>query len=110
MIDFHNDAGGLLHISRPELKANALKSYLDHMERLEQLLRKHTWFTEGSTKSTFRNPGSIGEGLLARYGIPALVHELNANWIAGLKDYPTAEHWKKYGEQLGEVFYQYFGE
>jgi hypothetical protein len=31
-----------------------------------------------------------------------------ANWITGLDDYPTAANWKKYGEQLGEVFYRYF--
>ena len=110
MIDFHNDAGGNLHISRPDMVPAELEAYLARMERLEQLLRKHTWFTEGSTRSTFRNPGSIGEGLLARYGIVACVHELNANWIAGLDDYPTAQHWRTYGEQLAEAFWSYFGE
>jgi hypothetical protein len=45
---------------------------------------------------------------LARYGIAAVVHELNANWIAGLDDYPTAANWRKYGEQLAEAFYGYF--
>lgn len=109
MLDFHNDAGGRLHISRPEMASDELDAYLARMERFEQLLREHTWFTEGSTRSTFRNPGSIGEGLLARYGIAACVHELNANWIAGLEDYPTAQHWRNYGEQLAEVFWRYFG-
>jgi hypothetical protein len=108
MIDFHNDAGGRLHISRPDMAPAALEAYLARMEQFEQLLREHTWFTEGSTKSTFRNPGSIGEGLLARYGIAACVHELNANWIAGLDDYATAQHWATYGEQLATVFYRYF--
>ena len=108
MLDFHNDAGGRLHLSRPELEPARLEAYLARMERLEQVLREHTWFTEGSTKSTFRNPGSIGEGLLARYGIAACVHELNANWIAGLDDYPMAEHWVTYGEQLAEAFARYF--
>jgi hypothetical protein len=109
MIDFHNDAGGRLHISRPDMTPAALEAYLARMELLERLLREHTWFTEGSTKSTFRNPGSIGEGLLARYGIAACVHELNSNWIAGLDDYATAQHWVTYGEQLATVFYGYFG-
>jgi hypothetical protein len=108
MLDFHNDAGGRLHISRPELEPAALAAYLARMEHLEKMLREHTWFTEGSTQSTFRNPGSIGEGLLARYGIAAVVHELNANRIAGLDDYPTAANWRKYGEQLAEAFYGYF--
>jgi hypothetical protein len=109
MLDFHNDASGRLHISRPELEAAEREAYLARMEHLEAVLRKHTWFTEGSTRSTFRNPGSIGEGLLARYSIAAVVHELNANWIAGLDDYPTAEHWREYGRQIAEAFYAYFG-
>lgn len=108
MIDFHNDAGGRLHISRPDLPPEALEAYLARMEQFEQLLCEHTWFTEGSTKSTFRNPGSIGEGLLARYGITACVHELNCNRIAGLDDYATAQHWVTYGEQLAEVFDRFF--
>jgi hypothetical protein len=53
------------------------------MARFEELLRKHTWFIKGSIGTNFCNPGSIGEGLLDRYGIPALVYELNANWLAG---------------------------
>ena len=108
-IDFHNDAGGNLHVSRPEIGANELQEYVARMERLEQLLRAKTWFTEGSTKSSFRNPGTIGEGLLARYGIAACIHELNANHIAGLDDDPTAANWKKYGQQLADVFCAYFG-
>ncbi len=108
-IDFHNDAGGRLHVSRPEGAASGLQEYLARMERLEKLLREKTWFTEGSTKASFRNPGTIGEGMLARYGIVACVHELNANHIAGLNDHPTAENWRKYGRQLAEVFCEYFG-
>lgn len=107
-IDFHNDASGRLHVSRPEPAIPALAGYLAQMERLERLLRERTWFTEGSTKSSFRNPGTIGEGLLVRYGIPACIHELNANRIAGLDDHPTAANWKKYGEQLSEVFFRFF--
>jgi len=107
-IDFHNDASGRLHVSRPEIDSAKLDDYLARMERLAALLREHTWFTEGSTKSSFRNPGTIGEGLLARWGIHACIHELNANRIAGLDDYPTAANWKKYGEQLAEVFFHYF--
>jgi hypothetical protein len=106
-LDLHNDEGGLLHISRPE--ATDLTRYLARMRMFEGLLRKHTWFTEGSTGASFHNPGTIGEGLLARYGIDAAVHELSANWIAGLNDYPSARNWELYGEQLCRVFYDYFG-
>ncbi|NLF69343.1 MAG: peptidase M14 [Candidatus Anammoximicrobium sp.] len=108
-IDFHNDAGGRLHVSRPDGGVTGLDEYVVRMERLEKLLREKTWFTEGSTKSNFRNPGTVGEGLLVRYGIAACIHELNANHIAGLDDVPTAEHWQLYGRQLAEVFWEYFG-
>jgi hypothetical protein len=107
-IDFHNDASGKLHVSRPDLDPPQAERYLVRMQQLEKLLREHTWFTEGSTGGGFRNPGSLGEGLLARYGVPACIHELNANWIAGLDDRPSSDHWKRYGEQLAEVFRRYF--
>lgn len=104
-IDFHNDGGGNLHIARPNVN---LESYLANMERFEHLLRKHTWFTEGSTGSNFRNPGSIGGGLLERFGIDAVVYELNANWIEGLQKVPLGRDWELLGRQLHNVFYEYF--
>jgi hypothetical protein len=106
-IDFHNDANGQLHISRPNV---SLESYLANMVRFEKLLRKHTWFTEGSTGGQFRNPGSLGEGLLERYGIDACILEFNANWIAGLSKAPLGKDWELFGEQLRDVFYDYFKE
>lgn len=105
-LEMHNDGGGLLHVGRPE--GSDAARYLERMATFETLLRKHTWFTEGSTKPTFTNPGSLGEGWQARFGIDAAVHELNCNWIAGLKDYPSAKNWKAYGESLADVFYEYF--
>jgi len=106
-IELHNDGGGQLHISRPAVPD--LERHLSRMATLEGLLRKHTWFTEGSTKAAFRNPGSLGDGWLERFGIDAVVHEFNCNWIAGMKDYPSARHWKEYGANLATVFYEYFG-
>ncbi|MCX7047869.1 MAG: M14 family zinc carboxypeptidase [Candidatus Sumerlaeota bacterium] len=105
-MELHNDGNGQLHISRPAVPQ--LQGYLERMAMLEQLLRKHTWFTEGSTKAAFRNPGSLGDGWLERFGIDAVVHEFNCYWIAGLKDYPSAKHWETYGEKLADVFYDYF--
>jgi len=105
-LELHNDGNGLLHISRPPIAE--LPRHLERMTLLEQLLRKHTWFTEGATKGSFRNSGTLGDGWLERYGIDAAVHEFNANWIAGLKDYPSAKHWNSYGENLATVFYDYF--
>jgi hypothetical protein len=104
-LELHNDGGGQLHISRPEVAE--LERHLDRMKTLEELLRRHTWFTEGSTQATFRNPGSLGDGWLARFGIDAAVQEFNCNWIAGLKDYPSAKHWQDYGAALATVFDEY---
>jgi hypothetical protein len=109
-IDFHNDGGGLLHLSQPAIAPPALEQYRAQMARLEKLLREHTWFTEGVTKPGFHNPGTFGEGLLERFGVPACIHELNCNRIAGLNDYPTAANWRLYGQQLAEVFFRLFDE
>jgi hypothetical protein len=105
-LELHNDGVGKLHVSRSE--GAHLDSYVTRMSVLEQLLRRHTWFTEGSSQETFRNPGTLGEGWLSRYGIDAAVHEFNCNWIEGLHDYPSAKHWQEYGAQLAVVFYDYF--
>ena len=106
-LELHKDGNGQLHISRPPVRE--LSRHLERMARLEKLLREHTWFTEGSTKGTFRNSGTLGDGWLERYGIDAVVHEFNCNWIAGLKDYPSARHWQSYGENLATVLHEYFG-
>ncbi len=105
-LELHNDGGGLIHLSRPPVPG--LSDHLDRMAVFEALLRKHTWFTEGSTKPGFRNSGTLGDGWLERYGIDAIVHEFNCNWIAGRNDYPSARHWRDYGASLATVFHEYF--
>jgi hypothetical protein len=105
-LELHNDGSGRLHISRPSVPQ--LDRHLARMAVLEELLRRHTWFTEGSTDSAFRNSGTLGDGWLQRYGIDAAVHEFNCNWIEGAKDYPSAAHWLNYGEKLAAVFHDYF--
>jgi hypothetical protein len=104
-LELHNDERGLLHISRPDTPD--LDAYLARIDRLERMLREKTWFREGSTKENFRNPSTLGEGWFARFGIHALVHELNSNWIEGLQQYPSEENWMLYGRQLCDVFYDY---
>jgi hypothetical protein len=105
-LELHNDGNGRLHISRPPVPD--LARHLERMARFEKLLRQHTWFTEGSTSPEFRNSGTLGEGWVQRFGIDAAVHEFNCNWIAGLRDYPSAQHWQKYGADLATVFFEYF--
>jgi hypothetical protein len=105
-IELHNDGRGLLHLSRPPVPG--LEAHLARMARLEGLLRARTWFTEGHTDGEFRNSGTLGDGWLERYGIDALVHELNANWIEGLKSSTSAAHWQEYGAALAGVFDEYF--
>ncbi len=106
LVDLHNDEGGGLHISRPQVPD--LDRHLARMKLFEQLLRKHTWFTEGSSGSKFRNPGSIGEGMLERYGIDACILEFNANWIAGAGKHPSSEAWEQFGQNLRKVLVDYF--
>lgn len=105
-IEFHNDGGGQLHISRPPVPE--LSRHVERMKLLESLLRKHTWFTEGATAPSYRNSGTLGDGWLDRFGIDAVVHELNCNWIAGLNDFPSARHWIAYGANLARVLDEYF--
>ncbi len=105
-IEVHNDGRGLLHISLPP--ANLSNRYLKHMEILESTLRKYSWFTEGNKKETILNVGTLGDGLLERYGIDSLVHELNCNWIAGINDFPSGKHWESYGGQMATVLHEYF--
>jgi hypothetical protein len=105
-LELHNDGNGLLHVSRPPVPL--LERHLSRMKILEALLRRHTWFSEGTTSPTFRNAGTLGEGWLLRYGIDAAVHEFNCNWIEGLKQPSSSTHWRAYGAGLTRVFYEYF--
>jgi hypothetical protein len=105
-IDMHNDESGGLHISRPPVRD--LDRYLERMRVFEKLLRKHTWFTEGSSGPGHRNPGSLGEGLLERFAIDACILEFNCNWIAGLKQYPSGAAWEQFGRQFRAVLADYF--
>ncbi len=105
-LELHNDGNGQLHISRPPVPE--LPRHLERMATLETLLRRHTWFTEGSTRESFRNSGTLGDGWLERFRIDAVVHEFNCQWISGLQQRPLARHWKLYGERLATVLDAYF--
>lgn len=101
-IDLHNDQGGNLHVNLP---TDNNKQYTANLKRLESLLFKHTWFREGY--SHVKNPGSFGEGMLARFDIDACVYELNYEFAKGLGKKPMGSDWEQLGMQLREVFYEY---
>ena len=105
-LELHNDGNGLLHLSRPPVPQ--LEQHLSRMKTLETLLRRYTWFTEGTTSPSFSNSGTLADGWLQRYGIDAAVHEFNCNWIEGLKQPTSSAHWREYGAGLARVFYEYF--
>jgi hypothetical protein len=111
-IDFHNDGIGKVHLSRlgPDNTA-----YVSFLQQYVTLLQELTWFTEGRVIRDLMRSSAFDKeveeragGFLARFGIPSCAHELNADWIAGVSDYPSAQHWESFGEQLCEVFYQLF--
>jgi hypothetical protein len=106
-LELHNDGNGMLHPARAPL-AQA-RRHNERMTTLEALLRKHTWFTEGSTKPSAATVSTLADGWLERYGIDATVHEFNCQWIAGLKEHPTGRHWQRYGSDLARVLHDYFG-
>ncbi len=101
-IDLHNDNNGNIHVNLPTSRN---QEYTENMKKFDSLLRRHTWYTEGSSHVV--NPGSFGEGLAARYGIDACVYEFNYDWIAGLQKDPTAADWMQLGSKLPLVFYEY---
>lgn len=107
-LDLHNDGGGLLHLSRPEGPEG--EKHLARMAVFEKSLREHTWFVEGSTKPSFHNPGSLGEGWFQRFGIDAAILEFNCNYIAGLKEPALGKHWLTFGAGMAQAFEAYFAE
>lgn len=105
-MDLHNDGNGMLHISRPDTPD--IDAYLARMAHFEQCLRDHTWFTVGSTKPGFHNPGTLGEGWFSRFGVDAVILEFNCNYIEGLKQPAMGRHWVTFGEGLAKTFEAYF--
>ncbi len=103
-IDFHNDSNGPLFFSST---GKNKKGYVANMKVLEKLLREKTWFTE---RTSFFGTTSFEEGLISRYGIDALVYELNAHWVEGLNKKPLSKDWILLGSQLCHAFDEYFNE
>ena len=108
-IDIHNDDAGGINLAQHSKDDTP---FVKNMQLFEKLMREHTSFSEnvkysrktaGQTKSSV----SFEDGLLDRYGIEAMVYELNANWISSLNKMPSLNDWIKIGENLNNVFYEY---
>ena len=75
-------------------------------------MREKTSFSE-EVKYAWETPGQpepyvlFENGLYRRYGIEAIVYELNANWIGSLERMPTQYDWMAIGENMNEVFYRF---
>ncbi len=99
----HNDSGGQLHpglTNKPD--------YAYKMKRLEDLLRRHTWFTEGSQPPGCGGADVFSGGLIERYGIDTIVAEYNAERIAKFNRPPLHWDWITYGRKLVAVLCDYF--
>jgi hypothetical protein len=108
-IDIHNDDAGGINLATHS-RADTL--FIKRMQLFEKLMREKTSFSE-EVKYSWETNGQpesfvlFENGLFRRYGIEAIVYELNANWIASLERMPTQYDWMKAGENLNEVFYEY---
>lgn len=49
------------------------------------------------------NPGTSSDGLAVRFGILGVVHELNADWIAGRAIRVDIPPWREFGAALSRV-------
>ncbi len=108
-IDIHNDDAGGINLAT-RMKDDTL--FIKRMQFFEKLMRDKTSFSE-EVKYAWETPGQpepfvlFENGLYRRYGIEAIVYELNANWISSLGRMPTQSDWTDIGANLNEVFYQF---
>jgi len=111
-IDIHNDDEGGIHMAQHSKDDT---TFMKKMQLFERLMREHTSFSEKVIYS-WRTAGmsesnvSFETGLQDRYGIDAVIYELNANWISSLHKMPDKNDWIKIGENLNDVFYEYISQ
>jgi len=108
-IDIHNDDAGGINLATHR-KDDTL--FIKKIKYFEKLMRENTLFSE-EVRYSWEIPGQqdpfvlFEDGLYGRYGIEALVWELNANWIGSLNKMPSQYDWIRTGEMLNDVFYSY---
>ena len=108
-IDIHNDDAGSI-ITATHERGDA--RFLKNMKLLEELMRKYTIFTE-AVRYSWKDPDKndnltmFEDGLYKRYGIEAIVWELNANWNGKDGRMPLSDDWMESGGNLNDVFFHY---
>lgn len=108
-IDIHNDDSGGIILARHSKDDHI---FIEKMKLFERLMRKYTSFSESMSYS-WSAPGqtesyvSFENGMYKRFGIEAMVYELNANWIGSLNKVPSESDWIETGRNLNRVFYDF---
>jgi len=108
-IDIHNDDAGGINLATHR-RDDTL--FIKKMQFFEKLMREKTSFSE-EVQYSWVTPGQqesfvlFENGLYRRYGIEAIVYELNANWISSLGRIPAQYDWMNIGASLNEIFYQF---
>ncbi len=106
-ICIHNDSEGGLCLAKHPTDQGA---YLQRMQKFHEILRTGTFAVERTHDHTHLGPGVFSTGVMERYGIDALVWELNADFSEGLNREPTHTDWEQLGADLIDAIDRYFHE
>lgn len=111
-IDIHNDDYGEIHLALQKEKGS---QYIKNMTLLWEIMTAHSCYSTGLKYNWLTDEQSIADrnftfanGLLYKYGIDAIIYELNANWTRDLGKMPSNEDWMDIGKNLNDAFYDYF--
>lgn len=110
-IDLHNDSSGGILLGQVNDEDDA---FIERMRSFDGLMRRLTSFSERLkfTTTSARRPESpekyeFNDGLRRRFGIDAIIYELNAHWIGSLQKVPSVADFKNVGRDMNSVFYEY---
>ena len=100
-MDLHDDDWGKLHVGDMDKD----KGYAKRMTVLDELMREHSYYTEGLAAGA--GAATFGAGLRDIFSIDSVVYELNSNWLAGARAVPDSKIWKTFGAQFADVLARY---
>jgi hypothetical protein len=100
-VDLHDDDSGNLHVGHKAPN----ERYDRHMALLDQMMRKHTYYTEGMAKGL--DTSTFGAGLLNILDMDSVVYELNSNWLAATQSVPGSRTWTEFGAQFARMLVEY---